>query len=268
MVQTWNILNRFNLGDQLFNMFFFSQIWEYISYNDIFINYACKEEYFPQIAQFIQPEYRDRINLVRWRPHQDHVYQDYFLLWIGNKDHFVNNAFSCGKSKGFNVFLTDFFNEYLEKHLHAPLRIKELVYIETPTGSDLLQRYNYLPESMQNVDILFINSRPLSGQFRYNVEEWNSYIEKAAERWKVVTTMKVYGHIPCTLDYMMTVKTIAAIASHAKYIIAINTGPMAACMTEMTFKNVKMIYIFDDNNSFDHEKITQMTSISDIVLSS
>jgi hypothetical protein len=45
--------------------------------------------------------------------------------------------------------------------------------------------------------------------------------------------------IACTLNEGLTLKDIAAISGHVKYIIAVNTGPLVGCFNKMAFENVK-----------------------------
>ena len=110
---------------------------------------------------------------------------------------------------------------------------------------NLIKKYG---DKYDNIDILFINSIPNSGQYNYNVQEWNDFISFMKKMGlKVVTTYKVKD-ITCTLDDKLSLNDIGVISIKSKIIIAINTGPLIPCLNTKTMENIKNLYLFDRNN--------------------
>jgi hypothetical protein len=60
-----------------------------------------------------------------------------------------------------------------------------------------------------------------------------------------VTTQPVAENIPCTICDGLNIQDIGAISMHAKYIIAINSGPVAAIFNKTAAENVKKWIILD-----------------------
>ena len=105
----------------------------------------------------------------------------------------------------------------------------------------------------------------MSGQIDYNVNLWDEYIINLAKttHFKIVTTKKVNG-VMCTLDNNYNVKQIAAISTHSKIIIAINSGPIIGMLNDYTLNNVKKIFVFDKCNTFSYKQSEHKENITDI----
>ena len=222
-----------HLGDNIFNYILFYNIRDYLEENNIFIKYSAKTEYHYQIKEF-NPSKNVILN---------EIYETKgFYLWIGNPviEHNYNYYYNHSKYP-FNMFIVYFFNTCL-KNLNLSIQITSLKY----SDEDLLIRYNNLPEKYKNIDILIVNSTPCSGQYNFNEEDWNIYIDMMKDKYNLVTTKKV-GDIKCTLDDNLTIKNIAALSTKVKVIIAINTGVLPGLLNNYTLTNVKKFYVFDDN---------------------
>jgi sensor c-di-GMP phosphodiesterase-like protein len=86
---------------------------------------------------------------------------------------------------------------------------------------------------------------------------------KTKKKYKIVTTSKLHD-IHCTLDDNYTIKTIAAISTQAKIIIAINTGPIVGIFNEFTLNNTKKIYFIDKYNTYHNDKCKRINFFSQV----
>ena len=74
----------------------------------------------------------------------------------------------------------------------------------------------------------------------------------------------IENYIPCTMNNQLTVKSIAAISTHAKIIIAINSGIVPGLLNAYTLKNVRQFYTFDRNCIFTYPNFRAMDNIYQI----
>jgi len=125
------------------------------------------------------------------------------------------------------------------KTYNIPIIVNEFEY----NDDDLINRYNTIDDKYKNIDMLIINSEPKSGQYQnYNKENWDKFIIDLSTKYKIVTTSTVNDSI-LSLENQ-TVKNIAAIATHIKTIIAINTGPSVVLYNTQILNNADYIYIY------------------------
>ncbi len=250
------IYNVYHLGDHVFNIILFNKIGQYLIDNNLIIYYYCLENYHKQINEFII--FKNNIILK-----SIHHVKNGIEAWINNTNLMMENL---QLKIGLDTFYIAFYNQLLNK-IGIPRIVLDLQYED----NDLLDRYNHINhkfnDKYKDLDILFINSQPLSGQYNYNINDWNNFIiHKKKKQMKIVTTLKVHSLIPCTMDDSLSIKDIAAISTHCKYIIAINTGPFVGCYNKYTLEKVEKIYIFVNNIKYDHYKIICMTNINDVKL--
>ena len=108
--------------------------------------------------------------------------------------------------------------------------------------NNLFDRCKHINSKTNNkyasIDFIINNSEPKSGQFDYNLNEFNNFIVELNKKYNIVTTQKV-ENIKCTRDDDLTAKDIAAIALNAKNIISIESGIIAGLYNK---------YIADNNN--------------------
>ena len=256
--------NFYHLGDNVFNMIFFKIIKSVIVENNIIIHYYCQPEYIKQSAEF-----NDIPNIIiehiQNKPHHS------LELWIDREmrglswTKIYNKNCQLGMKRSFyDRFFASFFNNVLEI-MKIKITIKTFYYKD----SNLKHRYISLNKQFNNkyrkIDILILNSQPMSGQFNYNKTEWDEHIKHLNNKFKVMTTTKVDG-ISCTMDDNLTIKDIAAISSHVKIIIAVNSGVVPGLLNKYTLNNVKHVYIFDDRCKFSYKKFENIDSIQEITL--
>ena len=256
--------NLYHLGDNVFNMIFFKIIKSYIVENNITIHYYCQPEYINQTSEF-----NDIPNVIiehiQSKPHYS------IELWIDNEmrglswTKIYNKNCQVGLTRSFyDKFFVRFFNNILEI-MKIKITIKTFYYKD----SNLKKRYREVNKQFnkkyRKLDILILNSQPMSGQFDYDKSEWDNHIGYLNNTYKVMTTSKVDG-IPCTMDDNLTIKDIAAISTQVKIIIAINSGVVPGLLNKYTLNNVKHFYIFDNRCQFSYKKFENRDSIKEITV--
>jgi hypothetical protein len=250
--KTYHIHNSYHLGDNVFNFILFYQIKNYIEENNITIFYYAKKEYLPQLKEFIcSPNII--LSFLELKPSSS------IELWI-------NNGFFEYKHDRqimpicFNTYYKIFFNNVLKK-LYIPLKITKFVYED----GDLITRFNNMPNKYKNFDILILNSRPLSGQYKYDKSKWDKYIINLNNNFKILTTTKV-GDLLCTIDDNLSIKDIASLSTMAKVIIAVNSGVLPGLLNFYTLTNVRHFYIFDNRCYYSYPNFENKNEITDISL--
>jgi hypothetical protein len=237
-----NLYNSFHLGDNIFTLIYLCNIKDTIINNNITINFYILNENIDSVKDFVCC---DNIHLydISTKP------SDAIDTWIGSQEYEHNfYKYASNNKEEFDIFLPLFFTE-LAKKINLP-GITEFTYKD----EDLLNRYNNLNTNYKNIDFLIINANPESGQFNIDKLQWDTFIQNLSTRSKVVTTEKV-NNIVSTRDNNLSLKDIAAISTHAKYIIAVNTGPIVGCFNTYTFENVKKIFVYDSWLRYSNPKI-------------
>ena len=249
----YHIYTPHHLGDSVFNMILFYNIKKYIEQNNIVIFYYCNPQYLEQLKEF---KYSEHIHLKQLSEKPNNS----IMLWIENKNigcTFSNNMDNENRIN-FNIFLKKFFNIFLQK-INIKYKLYNFFYID----NDLLDKYELLNNKYKNLDILILNSEPLSGQYNYNKGEWDNHIHYLQNKYNLVTTTKVDG-ILCTFDDHLTIKTIAAISTRVKVIIAINSGVIPGLFNYYTLTNIKQAYTFDDKCFYSYPNFTSANNITEL----
>jgi len=253
MEKTIHIWNEWHLGDQIFTCFFFYHIYSFLEQQNIHIVYHIRDSYINQVKEFIPSK---NITLESLDTKQG------LNVWIGNPM-FPMSAYPYinSTSTPFLDFLVVQFFKQVSSVLNIPLEMNRFSY----SDSDLVERYNRFTD-FKDVDIVIVNSDPMSQQVNMSsefIETMNACIYDLNKKYKIVTTKKL-GNIKCTLDANMTIKDIASISTHAKVVIAINTGPVVGMFNDITLQNIKRIYYADRQFWFSNEKCKKIGLFSDI----
>jgi hypothetical protein len=106
----------------------------------------------------------------------------------------------------------------------------------------LLDIYETIEEQYKNIDILVINSFAQSGQYTRHPQEMDELCRFLNKSYNIITTRKLEG-IKCTLDADYRIQDIGAIATHAKYVVALMTGPINGITNIQTHMSVKKWFI-------------------------
>jgi len=261
-----NVFDLFHLGDNIINFIFFYKIKKYIEENNITINYYCYKKYHANLLEF---KCSDNINicdvsLVEFpNNHQithrlryatiNNIKTEMYHLWQGTDNNGIYQP-------SIEDLLCTLFNLFLQ-HYNIPITVNEFEYQD----DDLINRYSLLEQKFKNIDILIVNSTPLSGQYPYNKAEWNDFIIKLSKKYKVAITEKINDineNIVCLSDFSL--KQIAAVALGVKKIIAINTGPSIPLYNTDILNKVEMIYLFTHDSIFKSRKIKQLRNLTDL----
>ena len=228
-----------HVGDNLINMHFFSQIKNYIELNNIYINYHCHQQYHENVKLFLSST---NITIL---PHKQIGYS----LWQANE-----NIFS---GKFIEEILCDMFNAFLKAH-QIPIVLDKFEYCD----DNLL--ITSIEHSLNNIDVLVINSPPKSGQLHYDISEFNNFIIALNNRYRVAVTDTVNDDIVDVSKY--NIRQIASLAKTVKIVIAINTGPSLGLYNQEITNNVDAIYILDstDHYHFKTNKFAKYKNIRDL----
>lgn len=248
--------NPFHLGDNVYNMCLFFMIRDYLKENNIHIEYYFLSKYHDQVREFAPTN--GTVSIHEYTAGENYWGDEYgYRMHIGNNKlpKFLFNR----PNKNFDEFYVVFYNQFLEA-VDIPIRIESFEYQD----EDLLTRYEKLPEKFKDLDILIVNSSPCSNQFNLDKPSWDEYIQYLVNcGFKVATTEKT-ENVVCTADENFTLKTIGAISTRAKIVIAINTGPLSAIFNSYALQNMRQMFVFDWGNCYAHPKIQNRRHIREI----
>jgi len=225
----FNFYNNFHHGDNILNLKFFYDISKNLIENNIQINYYYNNFYITQAGEL--ERYVDSNTLK--------------LFSMGDKppdavEITMGNDISGVSFRDFEKYYSLFYAKILNILNLQNLSIDTSVYQKEDY---LLDIYNKLDPKFKDVDVLFINSKPNSSQFDFNKEKMDALAVHLAEKYKLVTTTPVNDLIPCTMTAGLKIQDIGAVSTHAKYIIAVFSGPISPCFNLYTKNNVKKWYI-------------------------
>jgi hypothetical protein len=244
-----HLYNTYHLGDCLLTLIFIYHERAHLLANAKDVTFYCNPLYISQLKDFVE----DWNVCVKFMG-LDAIPTNAIDTWMG---HYRSILYS----RPYDVFLLYYFNKLAEKCGLPP--ITALFYDD----AGLLERYKTLPETFKEVDILFINSEPKSGQFTYNQLEWDAFATQLVTcGYKVACTtpIQIAPHIPCTISNGLSLKDIGSISTHAKCIIAVNSGPIIPCLNIFTICNVQSWFVFDATVSYAWPSIRMCRGIADI----
>lgn len=248
------INNPAHLGDCVFTLIALQHVKKYIEEHNIYIVFFCNVTYHNQLKEFINSNH---VTLQPYNPE----YNMGVPLWIG-QNYIMNQEEKKLIRNDYYSFNTIYYNNVFKK-LSIPHIMTEITY----SDNELIDRYYRVMNSyspLKNTQILIINSEPMSGQYTYDIEEFNAYTKKLAEIFNVVVTRHIDTDIPCTVSYGLNIKDIAAISINVDVIIAINTGPFVGLLNTYTMNRVKQFYIFDEKEKYILPKFQMKEKITDI----
>jgi hypothetical protein len=284
-----NLYNDAHLGDAIFVMIYLYNCKDYIIKNNITVNFYMKEKYIKQVKEFkccpnihlhkiiinkncIVPKILEHKFEAMYDTFSDIQTCDTNIpdgainttqVWNSPLEYFLKDLtiFKEGNNKyPFNKFLENILSR-VGKKVGLP-KLKKFEYKDP----ELLVRFDKLKNIYKEADILVINSIPRTMQFdmEKNKKAFDNCIHELSKKYNIVTTEKV-GNLPCSRDDNLSVKDIAAISTHVKYIIAINTGPLIGCLNTYALKNVKKWFEFDINMPFIYKNFVVNPTFEEII---
>jgi hypothetical protein len=112
-----------------------------------------------------------------------------------------------------------------------------------------------LPAPCKDIDILIINGTTHSGQYNRDRSAMDNLCRVLDTSYNIITTRKV-DNINCTLDYDLRIRDIAALATRARFVVALHTGPLCALYNEEAKKAItKWFLIVTSGQYFIHTDI-------------
>lgn len=234
--------NGHHLGDNIANFIFFYKIKDYIESNNILIHYYCLKQYHKNLLEFNCSKNILILDILEYDRTGYEIYQG------GNTPHqyFIEDKL-CGM-----------FNIFLQKN-SIPIQVDAFEYQDP----DIISRNVGIEDKYKKINILIINSQPLSGQYPgYNKNEWDNFIIKLSSKYTVATTQYVNDNILSLAD--MSVKNIASIAMGVNIIIAINTGPSTPLYNTDILDNIDVIFLFGGSANFKTRKIRLLNSLNEL----
>lgn len=248
--------NELHLGDCIYSLIFFYNINDYLKNNNILIYFYCNNEHYPQINDFNNLD-NIKIFSIDFLPVDKKIYN----LWIGSSDYNYNwyNAI-VEPIIAYDIFFCKYYNNIL-KNMNIPVIIEKFIYKDNELTKRCLDINLRTNNYYNNIDFLINNSKPNSGQFDYNLFEFNNYIIELSKKYNIVTTQKV-ENIKCTRDYNLSAKDIASISLNIKNFILIESGIIAGLYNEylvdnpdVTIYNLsKFDYHFCSFKNFNYKK--------------
>lgn len=219
----FHFYNRYHTGDNILNLRFFLYIAPVIKEKNYVIYYYYDTTWpfntLSTLQSYIDP------SLVILKSLND-THSLCIELWMGND---INGIQYLSIEK--------YFNEHYAKILRImninDSTISTSLWIDAPY---LLPLYDSMEDTYKDIDILILNSATYSNQCG-DMSPLNNLAMHLSKRFKIVTANTVDDTIINATH--LSLQQIAAISTHAKYIISTNTATSAACLNKQTKDNVK-----------------------------
>jgi hypothetical protein len=227
---------EFHLGDNILNLKFFFNIASVLKERGIKIIYLYNPNYVKnpdELKRYVDPETLT-LDVLTTPP------AGAIKLWMGEPIDGVAHF-------NFDEFYIKFYTMILQKLGLADLGIDTSLYQKEPYLEEV---YGKLNDTFKDLDVLIINADPQSYQTIFNKELFHKMcIMLWEKKYKIATTSPIPENesIPCTMKANLLLQDIGAISTHAKFIIAVHSGPLTPCFTAATKQNVKKWILFVDN---------------------
>lgn len=249
-----NFHNTAHLGDCLFQIHYINKLLE--KHPEITVSLYCNQDYHYQLNEFIL--FKENVKLFNL----NNIPNDSVDTWITREVPGKRQMLEKLNNNGlYDVFYVSFFQG-----------LSEVLGLSSPINNPvdmLIHNQDLLidNELSGELDYLFINSVPMSGQFRdYDNGRLNVVISELKNIGKIVTTAPNSCGAPCTLDYKLTLMGIGNISLKAKNIIAINTSPTIACFNVFNINNFERFLVLENNIRYSfNNRIKNIKFINDII---
>lgn len=246
--------NTAHLGDCLFQIHYINKLLE--KHKNINVIFYCNEDYHYQLNEFII--FKENTTLSPLTNIPSNAIDTWITRDVPGKKEMLEKLNNDGL---YDVFYVSFFQGLSEVlGLTSPINEPKDMLIH---NKELLNNNSLSGD----LDYLFINSTPMSGQFRdYDNNRLNSVIAELSKTGKIITTAPNSCGAPCTLDYKLTLMGIGNLSIKAKKIIAINTSPTIACLNIFNIDNFEKFLVLENNISYSfNNKIKNIKLIENII---
>jgi hypothetical protein len=253
-----NTYNSNHLGDTIFCFICFYHIKNYIEENNIQIFFFCNDINIHQLSEFNYSSNNISILPIEHMPKNEEMHD----LWIGQSIEYNYYDEVCYRKEYFDVFLSNFYNIFLTK-INIPIKIGNFIYDDASLYARCYEINYTTNNKYRNIDFLFNNSRPCSGQIDYNEYEWDNFAIELSKKYNIVTTKKV-GEIKCTIDDNLTVRDIAAISTGIKKFILLGNGVAAGLMNNYMIHNAEIVYYLCGRDVISFANFINKTHINEM----
>ena len=238
--RVFHFWNQHHYGDNILNLKFLYAISERMKNKGISVKYYYDTEYNKnriELERYIHPN--GVVTLHSWTEKP----QDAIQLWMGEAA--IDNV----RYLQLDIYYNLFYKKILTILGLENEGINTSLYQEEPYLQPIYEKLN---DKYKNLDILVVNAHPQSIQINYNKEDFDRMCDTLSKSYKIATTTPVNANITSTMDDKLTLQDIGAISTHAKYIVAVHSGPLTACFNDAAKKNVKKWIIFtNDGTTFN-----------------
>ena len=225
---TISFYNTYHYGDNILNLKFLYNISKILKMRGIRVDYYYDDGYNKNKGELERYIDKDVVQLLPLKNKPDGSIE----VWMGTPIDGVEYY-------AFDVFYPKLYTKIL-RSLAIPDKIDVSLYQQEPYLEDL---YNKFDEKFKDLDILIINAEPHSHQFVYDKAKMDELCIRLHGKYKIATTSSVNDSISCTMRDGLAMQDIGAVSTHAKYIIAVFSGPITACFNPSTKKSVKRWFI-------------------------
>jgi hypothetical protein len=224
-IKTYHFYNKCRYGDNLMNLRFFMVNRDLLIENNIHIMYYFEPGYcsWNEIQKYIDPTFMT-LKTIYEMP------SNAIELWMAHK---IDGLMLFD----FEKYYEKFYN-MIYKHLGIDKKTDTMWLNE----SYLSLRYDNLNDKFKNADILVVNTKATGNLFD-PYDELDKITLQLSTKYKVVTLRKISDTIPATLEDGLSFYDIGAIATHAKYVIAIITGGLHTMYNIETKNSVKKWFL-------------------------
>lgn len=251
--QIYHFYNRKHYGDNILNLKFFYNIAPLLKEKHIQIIYYYNAEYNKNVNELERYIDKDVLSLKRLAKKPSDAHE----LFMGNKIGKLTHV------RNFDKYYDEFYKNILNILKLEHSSISASFYQPEPYLHSI---YETLDPKFKDLDILILNSVPCSSQYLYfNKDEFDAMSTSLAKKFKVATSTFVNDEIPCTWNDKLTIQDIGAISTHAKYIVAIQSGPLTACSNSITKAYVKKWFIFCDGIRYSQIPVHNNCRIEDVM---
>lgn len=255
--KVFHFYSKYHYGDNIFNLKFFYNITDKLKENNIEIHYYYDKSYVKNKSEL--DLYVKDATIVQLKCLGDKP-PDAIELWMGYDIDGVNHA------KNYELYYNKFYEKILKDIGLDNKNIDTSIYQKcdylTGIYSNITNRF---PNKYDNIDILIINAAPQSQQIRYDKNRFDALCVDLSKKYKIATTTLVNDSIACTHSDKLSLQDIGAISTHAKYIIAVYSGPIVPCFNSITKNAVKKWFILlDPPPDFTEISVINITKMDQI----